>query len=198
MVNQGSRGMVDRLLAESFKELACRQPVEKITIKAITDRAGVIRPTFYNHFQDKYELLEWIIKKDIIEPTHPLFQNGMTEQAMQLMLAAMERDKEFYCMVVKTGGQNSFASIAQKCIRELLEQLFDARLKAGAKKAKSKWWTKEHLAAYYAQSLCYLVENWLQSGMLLPAKEMTDVYMYIMTHSIDDVLEDLPETVEKR
>lgn len=188
--------MVDVLLAESFKELACRQPVEKITIKAITDRAGVIRPTFYNHFQDKYELLEWIIKKDIIEPTHPLFQNGMTEQAMHLMLAALERDKEFYCMVVKTQGQNSFASIAQKCIQELLEQLFDTKLKAAAKKAKSKWLTKEHLAAYYAQSLCYLVVNWMQSGMVLPAKEMTDVYIYIMKHSIDDVLDDLPDTAE--
>ena len=37
---------VDLLLAEGFKELACQQPIEKITIKAITDKAGVIRPTF--------------------------------------------------------------------------------------------------------------------------------------------------------
>ena len=48
---------VDDLLAASFKELACQQPIEKITIKQITDKAGVIRPTFYNHFQDKYNLL---------------------------------------------------------------------------------------------------------------------------------------------
>ena len=49
------RNNVDRLLAESFKELACTTPIDKITIKEITDKAGVIRPTFYNHFQDKYE-----------------------------------------------------------------------------------------------------------------------------------------------
>ena len=48
---------VDILLAKSFKELAVHCPIEKITIKEITDGAGVIRPTFYNHFQDKYELL---------------------------------------------------------------------------------------------------------------------------------------------
>ena len=48
------------LLAESFKELVLEKLVEKITIKEITDRAGVTRVTFYNHFQDKYELLEWI------------------------------------------------------------------------------------------------------------------------------------------
>ena len=54
------KATVDKLLAESFKELVAVTPVEKITIKEITDKAGVIRPTFYNHFQDKYELLEWI------------------------------------------------------------------------------------------------------------------------------------------
>ena len=65
MTNQG-KNAVDTLLAESFKELTLKQPIEKITIKEITDKAGVIRPTFYNHFQDKYELLEWIIMSQII------------------------------------------------------------------------------------------------------------------------------------
>ena len=50
------RGTVDELLTESFKELAKSQPIEKITIREITEKAGVIRPTFYNHFQDKYGL----------------------------------------------------------------------------------------------------------------------------------------------
>ena len=49
-------------IAASFKELVLEMPVEKMTIKDITDRAGVIRVTFYNHFQDKYEVLEYIVQ----------------------------------------------------------------------------------------------------------------------------------------
>ena len=45
---------VERRLMDSFKALVRQYPVEKITIKQITDGAGVIRPTFYNHFHDKY------------------------------------------------------------------------------------------------------------------------------------------------
>ena len=56
---------IDQLLAKSLKEIAVRRPVEKITIKEITDKAGVIRPTFYNHFQDKFELIEWIIRTSV-------------------------------------------------------------------------------------------------------------------------------------
>ena len=63
-----SKTNVDQMLAESFKDLTLRMPIDKITIKQITDGAGVIRPTFYNHFQDKYGLLEWIIRTEILDP----------------------------------------------------------------------------------------------------------------------------------
>ena len=79
MTGQG-KSAIDTLLAESFKELAKKHPIEKITIKEITDLAGVIRPTFYNHFQDKYELLEWIITTDLLDPIEPLIQNGMISE----------------------------------------------------------------------------------------------------------------------
>ena len=51
------------LLALSFKELIMKMPFEKITVKMITEGADVIRPTFYKHFQDKYEILEYILRK---------------------------------------------------------------------------------------------------------------------------------------
>ena len=38
------------LLGEKFKELVAKKGFEKLTIKMITDAAGVIRPTFYNYF----------------------------------------------------------------------------------------------------------------------------------------------------
>ena len=90
MTGQG-KSAIDTLLAESFKELALKQPIEKITIKEITDKAGVIRPTFYNHFQDKYDLLEWIIDKELLEPVEPLIQNGMINEALVLLFGGIDR-----------------------------------------------------------------------------------------------------------
>ena len=74
---------VDRKLADSLKKLAASHPIEKITIKDITDEAGVIRPTFYNHFQDKYELLEWIIGVDLLQPIFPLLHHGRRRHLAQ-------------------------------------------------------------------------------------------------------------------
>ena len=95
---------IDQLLAKSLKEIAVRRPVEKITIKEITDKAGVIRPTFYNHFQDKFELIEWIIRTELLEPVEPLIRNDMIIEAMVLLFTNIEKDKAFYSQLVKMEG----------------------------------------------------------------------------------------------
>ena len=95
------RNETDTLLAESLKELALNNPIEKITVKEITDKAGVIRPTFYNHFQDKYELLEWIIWTDLLEPIRPLIENQMMDEALLLLFMNIEKEKKFYIKAAK-------------------------------------------------------------------------------------------------
>ena len=79
MLQKGKRETTDDLLARSFKDLLCKYPMEKITIKDITDKAGVIRPTFYNHFSDKYALLEYIVRHDLLAPIKPLLMNDMIQ-----------------------------------------------------------------------------------------------------------------------
>ena len=42
-------------LADAMKECMRKAPVEKITVKEITEECGVTRQTFYRNFQDKYD-----------------------------------------------------------------------------------------------------------------------------------------------
>ena len=51
------------LLVEGLYLCMKDKPFEKITIKQICDKTGVIRGTFYNHFIDKYEALEYLKNK---------------------------------------------------------------------------------------------------------------------------------------
>ena len=107
---------VEKRLIESFKELAKKNPIEKITIQEITDGAGVIRPTFYNHFQDKYQLLEHIFVSEVIYPVKPLIHNDMLNEAVVLICVQMQKDREFYGRVYRMEGQNSFESIRSQIV----------------------------------------------------------------------------------
>ncbi|EOT23492.1 hypothetical protein C805_03153 [Eubacterium sp. 14-2] len=180
---------MDVLLAESFKELACRQPIEKITIKAVTDKAGVIRPTFYNHFQDKYELLEWIIQVQILEPIRPLIHAGMVDEALILIFTLLKKEKEFYEMAVRLEGQNSFEDIVKKCVEGILMEVIQS--KSPSARQKHPWLTPEHIAQYYAQSMCFVVIHWIKSGMTVEPEEITNIYNYIITRSMSQVIEEL-------
>ena len=177
------------LLTLSFKELIMKMPFEKITVKMITDGADVIRPTFYKHFQDKYELLEWIIDTQLIAPAEPLIQNGMVNEALVLLFSNIEKEKEFYQKASRLEGQNSFESIAQSCIMKVFLRVFERS--AATKKPKYVWLTPERIAAYYAQSMCYIVMNWIQSGMTISARELAEIYDYIIKRSMEDILAEL-------
>ena len=177
---------VDILLAKSFKELAVHCPIEKITIKEITDGAGVIRPTFYNHFQDKYELLEKIILTELLEPIGILIENRMVTEAFVLLFSSIEKDCDFYMQEVRLEGQNSFESIAKSCVKEILLEIIEKSAKN--KIPKFHWLTPERIADYYAQSMCSIVISWIKSGMTVSPKELAEIYEYVMKTSIDDVL----------
>lgn len=52
-------------IIESFKELCITKPISKITISDITNYCKLNRNTFYYHFQDIYDLIEYILKNEI-------------------------------------------------------------------------------------------------------------------------------------
>ena len=54
-------------LANGMKELLVHTPVDKITVKQIVDQCDVTRPTFYRHFKDKYDLINWYFDKILLE-----------------------------------------------------------------------------------------------------------------------------------
>lgn len=183
------RNEIDLLLAKSLKELAAKRPVEKITIKEITDRAGVIRPTFYHHFQDKYELLEWIIHTELLEPVHLLVQNEQVREAVVRLFSAMEADRAFYGRVARMDGVVTFEAVAHKCFKEMFLTVIPNPMPP--EKVKYAWLTPDTIASYYANSLCFIVKKWIMEGMVIPPQEIADTYQYILTHSVEEIIKEL-------
>ncbi len=56
--------MTKRALVASLKELMAEKPLDKITVTDLTEHCGVNRMTFYYHFKDIYDLVEWACIED--------------------------------------------------------------------------------------------------------------------------------------
>ena len=173
-------------LADSLKELLLRTSFEKITIQDITKNAGVIRPTFYKHFADKYALLEWIFTNEIIEPTIPLIEADMLKEAIDLMLRQIERNFKFYAKVARIEGQNSFEKIALEGFSKLFLEIFI--LKDTFATNDFKPITPEKLARYYANGLTFIIISWLSGDPAVPAALIGEIYQRISSISINGLV----------
>ena len=63
-----------KAIAASLKNLLKEKKLNKITVQDIADDCGINRQTFYYHFQDVYDLVEWIC----IQDTEKVLQENRT------------------------------------------------------------------------------------------------------------------------
>jgi Transcriptional regulator len=59
----------------AFCELYCQKPIEKISVQEIANNAGYNRSSFYQHFCDIYELLDFI-ENDVLDSMHQKLNGG--------------------------------------------------------------------------------------------------------------------------
>ena len=59
-----------KMLTETLKSLMQQKPFSKISVSEIVNACQINRKTFYYHFADIYELLEWQIEQEILEFTN--------------------------------------------------------------------------------------------------------------------------------
>lgn len=62
------------LLQEALRALLREKRFARISVAEIAERAGVNRNTFYAHYDDKYALLESILRADLRRQLHGRFQ----------------------------------------------------------------------------------------------------------------------------
>lgn len=152
---------VHEALLESFKKLILNYDFDKITIKMITDEAGFIRPTFYNHFADKYEVLEQICYEDIFKGSEMLINNKMPYEAIHYMFSRIENNKKFYFKAIKVTGQNSFEEIISGNLNKMFKELFNQY--GNSKNGYEEQFSLDDIAEYYSRGLTFIIKGWIEN-----------------------------------
>lgn len=149
-----------RLLSDGLYSLVLTKSFDKITIKQICDKIGVIRGTFYNHFMDKYEALEYLTKKLLFEDfEQPIDLNHYRELYVH-MIHVIDGHQEFFSRAFTIEGQNSFESMLETILGEVsLELVKEFEIDFSKQPV-----TREYLANYISSSLVYILKEWICHG----------------------------------
>lgn len=96
------------MLANALKELMQDKSFEKISIKEICEKCNMNRKSFYYHFKDKYDLVNWIFDTEF----SAIAYNKNYDDAWMLIIDICEyfyAERDFYKKALCIKGQNSFS-----------------------------------------------------------------------------------------
>ncbi|HIZ45831.1 MAG TPA: TetR/AcrR family transcriptional regulator [Candidatus Olsenella pullistercoris] len=115
-------------LRQAFWELYAERPIEKISVREITDRAGYNRATFYLYYHDVYELLEEI-EDDLLGGLARLVNDRLMQgdtldfsQHMGVILRMAQEYRGYFDVLIGEHGDPTFVRRFKEVIAPLLER----------------------------------------------------------------------------
>lgn len=163
--------LIKRELSNTLKALIREKPLESVTVSEISTACGVSRGTFYNHFLDIYDLINWTFETDVITPLQDFITNhtrtwsGITCECLQKMYV----DRDFYCQAVRIRGQNSLRDYMRARNLDSWRLLIESYM-GDAKTFDPE--TLDFFTRFTAQAIASMVIQWAEEGMVIPPEKM--------------------------
>lgn len=110
-----------RALGASLKTLMQAKPFHRISVGEICEHCGMHRKSFYYHFQDKYDLLNWVFYSEFMQLLDPNAQS-QTElwNYMRRMCEYFSENRLFYLNAFAIDGQNAFTDTFNETLEAIL------------------------------------------------------------------------------
>ena len=158
-----------RALAASLKELMAEQPFDKINVAQICERCSMNRKSFYYHFKDKYDLVNWIFDTEFIELLkHENLNAGYTEHwaFIEKICRYFYQNYSFYRKALQIKGQNSFSDHLREYIRPLIAERISNSF------GEQQW--DEFTLDFLSDAVIRAIERWLLTKEYMPPEQFVE------------------------
>ncbi len=115
-------------LIDAFWSIYCEKRIERITVGEITKKAGYNRGTFYEYFDDVYDLLEQIENSLLPKITLPFGELGLdVEEQISYFLEQYSEHKGYYVVLLGDNGDPAFLHKLKGYVKTNLYKLLKQR-----------------------------------------------------------------------
>lgn len=150
-----------RALAASLKTLLLQKPLNKITINDIAEDCGISRMTFYYHFKDIYDLVEWICVEDAAralegKKTYDTWQKGFLN-----IFHVVQANKPFILNVYRCVSRERIEQYLNPLIRNLILGVVEEK-SAGLTVDEGD---RQFIAGFYEHAFVGVMLDWIDGNM---------------------------------
>ena len=171
-------------LENSLKNLLLQKPLDKITISDITDDCGISRMTFYYHFKDIYDLVEWscfeCARKALQEnKTYETWQQGYLQ-----IFEEVKKNKPFIMNVYKCVHREQVEKYLQPLVNNLVLNVINEE----AQNTNVTEDDKLFISQIYSYILMGLMLDWIKDDMEPDPEEIVDRLAILIKETIPEAL----------
>lgn len=159
-----------RALEQSLKNLLLKKPLTKITVSDIADDCGINRMTFYYHFKDIYDLVEWSCLEDAKRALDEKKTYDTWQQGLLQIFEAVQQNKPFILNVYRCVHREQVEKYLQPLVDELLIGVIEE--KASGMTVRDE--DKQFIAQAYGYMFIGLMLDWIKDNMCEDPQQIVD------------------------
>ncbi len=188
--------LTKRALEQSLKNLLLQKPLSKITISDIADDCGINRMTFYYHFKDIYDLIEWSCEEDARKALEGKKTYDTWQQGLLQIFEAVQENKVFILNVYRSISREQVENYLYKLTYQLLIGVVHEQAEGMSVREEDQ----DFIATVYKYAFVGLMLDWIKNDMKADPALLVDRLAAVIHGNVAAALErmriDKPENGE--
>lgn len=173
-----------RALEASLKNLLAKRPLDKITVTDITEDCGINRMTFYYHFKDIYDLVEWACLEDAKRALDEKKTYDTWQQGLLQIFEAVQENKPFILNVYRCVHREQ----VEKYLQPLVDQLMLDVIQEESASMMIREEDKQFIAKIYAYIFIGVMLDWIKDDMREAPQEIVARLVKLLRGSVTAAL----------
>ena len=112
-----------RMIAETFADLAKEKNVDKITVKELVEACHISRQTFYYHFQDIMDVIEWSARQVMQQMLAQSLRAETPEEGMDIFVDFAVESSALLRRLMHSQRREQVERMVTEMIRAYLEEM---------------------------------------------------------------------------
>ena len=118
-----------QLIAETFVELSRQKSIDKVTVKDVVEACHVSRQTFYYHFQDLTDVMEWMLSQTMEQMLTESLQAETAEKALYIFVSTVaEHTKGVLPKLLNSQRRGQLENMLLQAVRTYLQEMMKQRM----------------------------------------------------------------------
>lgn len=180
------RQTTKQAIAQTFLELLEKRCIDKITVKDIATECGVNRQTFYYHFRDIYDLMEWCLTQGIEKyASQQLAVDENWQDQIRLLFHFFYQHRIAILHGYDATNRVQYERVVVKWVSQMVYNRLESYPQAQAVPEEKK----EFISKVYARGYAGIVLEWIEDGMPDERHVRLEDYFVMMDGSMETALE---------